>query len=287
MSSLLKKLVSGMVKNDFMWTLIDRTAIRFARYAEWERRGGDPGVRPPAALFHDAIQTLMPDLTVRNGVFRSMKYTEASAVGSSLFPKLLGSYERELQPILERICTQSYTEIIDVGCAEGYYAVGLARRLPSAKVFAYDIDERARELCGRMARLNGVQDRVVVDSFCSPAVLASFPFTGRALILSDCEGYERELFVEEVVAKLEKHDVLVEIHDFINIDASSTISARFERTHHIEKVESIDDIKKAHTYSYEELRRYDLQARKALLGERRPAIMEWYYMTPRGGLAYA
>jgi methylase of polypeptide subunit release factors len=120
-----------------------------------------------------------------------MAYPQAAAVGSALFPKLLGSYERELHPWIERICRGQYTEIIDVGCAEGYYAVGLARRLPNVKVYAYDIDADARQLCKAMARLNGIADRVTVRGACDAEELLSIPISGRGLIISDCGGYEK------------------------------------------------------------------------------------------------
>ena len=54
-------------------------------------------------------------------------------MGSVLIPKLLGSYEQELQPLLQRLAAQNYSEIVDIGCAEGYYAIGLGGCFPRAK----------------------------------------------------------------------------------------------------------------------------------------------------------
>ena len=83
-------------------------------------------------------------------------------------PKLVGSYEAELHGVIEQIVATDYQVVVDVGCAEGYYANGLARRLPSARVYAFDTDPEARHLCEAMAALNGVEKRVIVGGKCEP-----------------------------------------------------------------------------------------------------------------------
>ena len=52
--------------------------------------------------------------------------------------------------------------LVDVGCGYGAIAVSLARRAPGARVWAVDVNERARELCAINAEANGVGDRVTV-----------------------------------------------------------------------------------------------------------------------------
>ena len=54
----------------------------------------------------------------------------------------------------------------------------------------------------------------------------------------------------------------------------------FEKTHKITAIDSIDDIRKAQTYDYKELETYSLRQKRLLLAERRPAIMQWYYLQP-------
>ena len=227
---------------------------------------------------NNAISTICPDLVVRHGPFKGMKYSGRESFSSALFPKLLGSYEREIQPIIEEICKQEYTEVVDIGCAEGYYAIGFAMRMPKATIYAYDTDQAAACACQKMARLNNVDQRVITGSFCSNETLQKIPFRGKGLIISDCEGYEISLFSERIVPTLARHDLLIELHDFIDINISSIIRKQFERTHEIIAIESIDDIKKAQTYSFEELQNCSLQERKQLLSEWRPSIMQWFYM---------
>jgi hypothetical protein len=282
MKSLIKRLVSLAVARDCCWRVFDSTVLRFTRYAEWDRERLKPARQQ--SVVDAAIRAVIPDLRVRHGTFQGMKYPEPKSADHTIFPKLIGSYEREIQPILERICTNRYTEIVNIGCCEGYYAVGLAMRIPSAKVFAYDTAPEAIRLCKKMAALNGVDQRIVIAGFCDPDTLKCLPFSGRSLVLSDCEGYEKELFTNELVPFLAHHELLIEIHDLIDIEISSLIRRRFENTHAIETIQSIDDIKKAQSYWYEELSGYDTAHRRILLAEHRPAIMEWFYMTPRSAL---
>lgn len=280
MKSLVKRSLYHAVQNEILWTILNRTLIRAARYAKKERSisKNRPLLDKARA---DAIVAISPNLEVKNGVFKGLKYPELRSVCSAICPKLLGSYEREIEPVLERICSDAYTEIVDIGCAEGYYAVGLAMRIGAAKVYAYDTDKQALRLCRDMAILNGVSDRLLTGTFCDLSTLKNISFSRKALIMSDCEGYEKKLFTRDAVELLVPHDLLIEIHDFIDIEISTQIREAFHETHEIEVYQSIDDIKKAQAYEYKELRKFSLADRKAILAEGRPAIMEWFFMRSR------
>ncbi|CAN5773790.1 hypothetical protein BH11VER1_BH11VER1_10810 [soil metagenome] len=275
-------LIREWVSYDGVWAWISATLVRLvvslqnARKDELVRRKLHP-------FIPDVITLITPDLRVKNGPFQGMSYPSAMSAGSALFPKLLGSYERELHPLIENICTKSYNLIIDIGCAEGYYAVGFARRLRKAQILAYDIECRARELCATMATLNGVSDRVTIKAECSPLELASLSLPACSLIICDCEGYEMTLFSPEIAALMTKVDFLIEVHDFIDIEISAAIRKRFEATHEIAVIQSVDDLQKPYhkDYAYPELISFNAASRRILLAEYRPSIMEWFFMTPR------
>lgn len=279
MKSLIKQFISRIVQSDIIWAILNATIIRVAEFAQSERISKAIHVKP-IVDGQNALRSISPDLTVKHGPFKGMRYLEEKAIGSALVPKILGSYERELHQVLEKICTEEYSEIVDIGCAEGYYAVGLAMRIPMAKIYAYDTNSDAINLCKQMARMNNVVERLTTGSFCDAKTLRSISVTQKALIISDCEGYEKNLFTKEIVPFLAHHDLLIEVHDFIDIEISSMIRQCFQNTHLITVIQSIDDITKAHSYYYEELRDYGLAARRHLLAEGRPHIMEWFYMTP-------
>jgi len=281
MKKFLKKSLARAVHQERVWRLLDRSLFKLTRFLEREKFRNDNAPPPPVLDLAAVWQTIAPDLTVRHGPFRGLKYPAGKSVGSMLVPKLLGSYERELQPLLARLAARDYSEIVDVGCAEGYYAVGLARMFARARVFAFDTNAEGLRLCRLMAEANGVADRLTTGSFCDAAALQNLPLTRRALVISDCEGYEQHLFNPDTVRKLAGHDVLIEVHDLVDITISARLRAVFSSTHQLEVIASVDDIHKAQTYEYPELAAFSLAERKLLLAEWRAAAMEWFYFSPR------
>lgn len=165
------------------------------------------------------------------GPFQGMKYVRRST-GSTIIPKLLGSYEMELDPWLQEICARDYRVVVDIGCAEGYYAIGLARRLLSASIYAFDIDPLARRLCNEMACLNGVASRVNVRGECTSQLLDQILVPG-SLIVSDCEGAEEALLDPDRVPSLKETDIIIELHDHLLPGETQRLVDRFASTHTI------------------------------------------------------
>lgn len=214
-------------------------------------------------------------LTVLSGPFAGMTYVPF-AVDSSFVPRIVGSYESELHYILERIIEAGYREIVNIGCGEGYYAIGLALRLPGTRVHAFDIDPWARYLCYQMARINEVTDRVTVSGRCDIKRLRTLPLE-RALLICDCEGCELDLLRPDLFADLHVCDLLVELHDFLNPKISRTILARFSDTHNITLVNSTE----RNPVDYPPLKSFKSREQRLALDEFRPGAMQWAFMTSR------
>ena len=172
---------------------------------------------------------------VLNGPFAGMDYVRAASEGA-LAPRLLGSYESELHPYLERFAAQQPECVIDVGCAEGYYAVGLARLMPKTTVYAYDTDAHARQSCQELAAKNGVQDRVIVRGLFEPTTFEEFAGR-RCLAIVDCEGAEVDLLRPDLSPALAGISLIVETHDVYRKGALQTIIDRFSATHDIVRVD--------------------------------------------------
>lgn len=277
-----KHVVGKTARNPLAWSVY-RACGRLSRclgkvhgHAYFAREMGERDKR-----LNELVAQLFPKRRVSAGPFSGMLYPCAQSFGSALLPKLLGSYESELHPFIEEMLGNEYTSIVDVGCAEGYYAVGFGLRLATGDIYAFDVDSRARCLCAQLAKVNEMSERVHIGGLCDAATLKELRLGRRALIISDCEGYEATLFTPEMAALLCNHDFIIETHDFIDLNISLKLREAFQRTHQIRSIKSTDDIEKAHTYRCERLRKYDLQTRRLALGERRPAIMEWLVMTPK------
>ena len=149
---------------------------------------------------------------------------------------MLGCYEASLAPIIEAIIARAYPLIIDVGCAEGYYAVGLARRMTGSRVLARDANPAALVLCGQLAALNGVAERVEIGGrmgHADFAICAAQP----TVILCDIEGAEADLLDPVAAPGLMAADILVEVHDVMQPGLSTLIAGRFAATHRITRLD--------------------------------------------------
>ncbi len=194
----------------------------------------------PKALYPTQIARRVIDWNTRQrvytGPFRGMHYVGAS-VGSWLYPKLLGTYELELHPIIDSIIKDEFETIIDVGAAEGYYAVGFAVRKPNVRVIAFETTPDGQQLIARMAAANNVTDRLTIYGECDPAGLAAqMPERGQCLVLMDVEGAENELLDPVRVPGLAHVTILVEIHDHLRAGTGDALKARFAATHAIREV---------------------------------------------------
>jgi hypothetical protein len=165
-------------------------------------------------------------LVVSGGPFAGLRYPDATA--TSLIPKLLGAYERELHAAIEQAVAGEPELIVNVGAADGYYAVGLARRCPAATVHAFEADPRARELLARVASANGVALRI--EGAAGTDELGGLT-GGRALVVIDCEGCEASLLDPDRVPLLRTATIVAELHDFA-VPADPVV-ARFAGSHDV------------------------------------------------------
>ena len=168
------------------------------------------------------------------GPFRGMTYAVRASEGSRA-ARLLGVYEASLAPIIEEIITRAYPLVIDIGSAEGYYAVGLARRMPAARVLARDENPQAQTLCRQLAAANHVAARVEIGGRLTHADLALCS-QQRTVIISDIEGAEDTLPDPALAPGLLQADILVECHDAFNPGLTDRLTARFAASHEITRL---------------------------------------------------
>jgi hypothetical protein len=215
-------------------------------------------------------------LRVARGPFTGMQYLPGlEDTSGDLIGKLSGLYEAELHPALEQWCKEDLSLVVDVGCAEGYYAVGLAYAMPNVNVRAYDVDPVARGRCADLAKRNGVVDRIKVEGECTPRTLGAMPEAGVAL-LCDCEGCEKNLLDPEIAPTLRGWSIIVELHDAIDSTITETIRDRFVSSHEIELIAYDTGQRQLPS----ELDFLSPRQRVAVLSERPPS-MSWAIMRPR------
>jgi hypothetical protein len=206
---------------------------------------------------------------VLHGPFAGMKYPESSILSRHSIPMLLGSYESELHEVVASALSTQYDLIVDVGGAEGYYAVGFALK-GKCPVVAYEADSHEREICRETAVLNRVDDRMTLRSWCSPEALTSLTKHKGCLIISDCEGYETQLFDDLTIRALTNCDILIETHG----DSFGILHERFSRTHQVQSFTA----RERSAREYPELSVLGLDGERAVAEYRVPG-QQWLFAT--------
>ena len=175
---------------------------------------------------------------VISGPFAGLRLT-SSSVWFNPWPYLLGTYELELHGWIRNFSDQNWSRIVDVGAADGFYAVGLARMLgKESAVIAFEAMETGRKATADLAELNHLANSFIVKGTCFPIELEQVLDGSKALVIMDVEGAEKELLDLELIPSLAFATILVECHDLYVSGISDTIRDRFSNTHHIEAIES-------------------------------------------------
>jgi SAM-dependent methyltransferase len=197
-------------------------------------------------------------------------------------PKLLGCYEQEVVALIDRLRKDRFDRVVNVGCAEGFFAVGVALLLAPVQVIAVDTDEAALRATMANAELNGVAARVEtrlgIDGKGLAEIAGEFP---RCLVISDCEGFETQLFSHETISCLNESTCIIECHDFPGSNVLSELSSRFCDTHGIESIEE----GARNPNRYEVLRGLDSMDRWLAVSEGRPRTMRWLVASPLAEMA--
>lgn len=168
---------------------------------------------------------------VQAGPFAGLRYpADRIADIDAVVAKLLGVYEREIAWVFKRALASKVPTFIDIGCADGYYAVGMAQASQATTTFAYDLSSTARELCSETAIASSAQERMRIGKRFSLETLASLPVDG-ALVLCDIEGGEVELLDSTAAVALAPCVVVVEVHEDTRPGAGDELQAAFALTH--------------------------------------------------------
>jgi hypothetical protein len=233
----------------------DRMANRARRYErDYRARQGITTAAERLASEQGAI--------VSAGPFVGLRYpADRLADVDTPVGKLTGVYEEEIHQPFEAAIARGVTTFLDVGCADGYYAVGMPYRSPGLITHAFDLSADARELCRRVARINDLEDRVNVGKRFSARSLDNLNTDG-ALMLCDIEGGEVRLFDRELVRRLTNTTVVIEVHEDFRPGAGSDLTSRFAGSHSVRMVAQRETIK------------------RPVLAEYRPPLLHWLVAEP-------
>lgn len=228
-----------------------------------------------AEIVHDNTKGV-----VQTGPFAGMTLERNATWGASdLATKWLGTYEQELHPALHDASRRRYGAAVNVGCAEGFYVVGLARMFPGLPVYAFDSDEAAQSVTAANVRGNDVTARVRIAGFCSAEALAGLARQhGSLLCVIDCEGFELALLpAEPTVAALRHSDLLIECHERTHPGCTDTLRRRFADSHEVADIRQGGRDPSAFAF----LRMLPDLERWILMEEGRAIAMNWLWCSAR------
>jgi hypothetical protein len=226
-----------------------------------------------------AVVRAQTDGHVVDGPFAGMWY----GIPVPHLPAYLGTYELELRPLLAQLTGTPFDVMLNVGAADGYYAVGLARLWPEARIVAFEPLPAKQANLQRVAGENGVDRRLRVEGACTPGRLDEVTRGAkRPLVWMDVDGAEVELLDPQLAPGLRRAEIVVELHEFLRPHAREALEARFAPTHANHLVRGED----------RRLEQFPLRGRfwRTALGrataceamqERRPARQDWLHLRPR------
>jgi hypothetical protein len=196
---------------------------------------------------------------------------------------LIGTWELELEEQITNLINKKPSNIYCIGAAEGYYAVGLATKLPSCNVYAFEIQETYRNFLTNLSFSNNCKN-IEVHGECTSEVLHQFISTDNSssLVLCDIEGGEINLLDLNKIPELKKASILVEVHEMYVTNCEKILINRFKNSHSYIIIQgrerTLQDLPKELYFL-----RFISTPRKiiSLMGEGRPYPMNWLYFEPK------
>lgn len=215
---------------------------------------------------------------VQRGPLAGLKYLPPERYASCRFEKIIGAYEHEIYPWLAELAsTRSYSTVLNVGAAEGFFTAGLAKLFPSAKVLSYESTEQGRSYCQDLVKLNEVADRVKIHGTCTLEEFAALQPASPTLLMMDIDLGELLLLDPDRVPWLSHADILVETHDCLKDGTTQIILDRFAKSHDIRQVTSAG----LPYGSFPILRPLLFEEIHAMVADDRRGLQDWLLMQPK------
>ena len=155
---------------------------------------------------------------VRYGPFAGLKIRlEATWGAGDRAGMLLGLYEKEVVEVVADALRERPI-FIDIGAADGYYAVGVLKAKLAEHSIAFEMNSKARGSIAALAALNDATERLTIHGAAgagSLAALATELSVGsfeRCVVLCDIEGAEAEVLDDQALELLSRAVIVIELH---------------------------------------------------------------------------
>jgi hypothetical protein len=221
---------------------------------------------------------------VQEGALKGLKLgPEPTWARADLGPMLLGTYEINVVEQLRRL-SKGRSTLVDVGAADGYFAVGCVKGRLFERSVCFEADSITREALRETVLRNGVEDRVTIfgtaDSSFLDKIADADVDPGDAVFLIDIEGGEFALLDDATLRSLANARFVIELHNemLAGQDRLPALVASAEKYFDISYVENGPRDPNANPL----LRGFVENDRWLLCSEGRPAVRQrWMVLEPK------
>ena len=266
------RFLSVLKKDGFSWTIV-RIFLRILKQPNEIQRAKNK-VLNKIILEHGH--------QVAYGTFKGMKLSKNTYWSKNdIITHILGVYEKHVLKKIIEFSKKGNYPFIDIGTADGYFAIGMAFSETFKKIYAFEIDEEGRRSLNRNIENNLCKDKVVVDIEANFETLKDIIDKNKsAVILIDIEGSEFDLLDDNLLQLLSNCYIVCELHP--------TLSANgFEKQNMlINNAKAFFDVSIIQRESYSpnkfsELNEFTDEERLIAFGEGRNNNMNWLILEPK------
>ena len=219
---------------------------------------------------------------VAYGAFKGMKLSKNIYWSKNdLITHILGVYEKHVLKKIIEFSKKGNYPFIDIGAADGYFAIGMAFSETFKKIYAFEIDEEGRRSLNRNIENNLCKGKVVVDIEANFENLKEIIDKNKsAVILIDIEGSEFDLLDNKLLKLLSNCYIVCELHPALSTNG-------FEKQNKlINNVKAFFDVSIIQRESYcpnkfSELSEFTDEERLIAFGEGRENNMNWLILEPK------
>lgn len=218
---------------------------------------------------------------VRHGPFSGMRLSGDTWWGElDLGSQCLGLYEKELLDVIEAMEPGQFDAFIDIGAADGYYAVGVLHAHKVHKCICFEQSPEGRRAIEENWQRNGSPGDLAIHAEANLETISKLQGAdiGRALVVVDIEGFEFTLLQPQVLELLSSCTVIVEIHNWVEnfLERYEQLLRNAARHFDVSFIERTE----RQTSHLPELRDFTDDNRLLLTSERRPCLMRFLKLEP-------
>ena len=223
------------------------------------------------------------------GPYKGMFFSENNHWGiGDLGPKIIGLYEFEVQnKLLDLVNNFKIENFVNIGAAEGYHAIGIAKKTNVQNFVLYEIDKKGQEILKDNILNNELKKNIEIENEANLNSIyelnKKFDFS-KTLFLVDIEGSELNLFNDEILGLLKNSFLIIENHKFLLSEAKQNkyqelinkLNDNFSMEIIRNTGRNVSQINEISNLSENEL--------MMISSESRPKMMEWFVLTPKSNI---